>query len=209
MTANLLRRAGALVRVGTFGWIGLACAAALGFAAAGAHAQTMGFATMQPGTINHTTGAAIAKVLKDRAGFNVLVQPTGGESVIIPIVARGEAEFGMANAPEVGIALAGGGQPNIRLIGAVYPLRTAFWVRKDSPMRTVADLRGKRVTLGFSAMRALDPVVRAMLATGGLSEKDVRVVLVLNVIRSADDFAAGNADMFFFAFGAPKVREAM
>ena len=28
-----------------------------------------------------------------------------------------------------------------------------------------------------------------------------------NVIRSADDFVAGNADMFFFAFGAAKIRE--
>ena len=74
-------------------------------------------------------------------------------------------------------------------------------------MRTVADLRGKRVTLGFSAMRALDPMARAILATGGLTENDVKPVLVPNVVRSADDFASGAADMFMFAFGAPKVRE--
>ena len=183
-------------------------AAALVLGTKSASAQTMGFATMQPGTNNHTAGSAIAKVLKEKAGLNVLVQPTAGESVIIPIVGRGEAEIGMANAPEVAAALANGGQPTIRLIGAVYPLRSAFWVRKDSTMRTVADLKGKRVTLGFSAMRALDPVVRAMLATGGLSEKDVQPVLVPNVVRSADDFVAGAADMFYFAFGAPKVREA-
>jgi uncharacterized protein len=30
---------------------------------------------------------------------------------------------------------------------------------------------------------------------------------VPNVVRSADDFVAGAADMFMFAFGAPKVRE--
>ena len=46
-----------------------------------------------------------------------------------------------------------------------------------------------------------------MLATAGLTEADVRPVLVPNVVRSADDFVAGNADMFFFAFGGPKVRE--
>ena len=32
-------------------------------------------------------------------------------------------------------------------------------------------------------------------------------MLVPNVVRGADDFASGAADMFFFAFGAPKVRE--
>ena len=44
-----------------------------------------------------------------------------------------------------------------------------------------------------------------MLATAGLTEADVKAVLVPNVVRSADDFMAGNADMFYFAFGGPKV----
>ena len=51
------------------------------------------------------------------------------------------------------------------------------------------------------------PMVKAILATGGLTEKDVVPILIPNVIRGADDFTSGAADMFFFAFGAPKVRE--
>ena len=74
-------------------------------------------------------------------------------------------------------------------------------------MKTIADLKGKRVPLGFSAMRTIDNLVRAILATGGLTEKDVVPVMVPNVIRDADDFASGASDVFFFAFGAPKVRE--
>lgn len=168
-----------------------------------ANAQTFGFATMQPGTLNHTSGSAVAKVLKEKAGLNVLVQPTAGESVLIPLVSRGEAEFGIANILEVQAAKA----PNLRLIGSLHPLRGAFWVRKDSDMRTIADLKGKRVGMGYSAMRTIDPMVKAILATGGLTEKDVTPVLIPNVIRGADDFTSGAADMFFFAFGAPKVRE--
>ena len=182
-------------------------AAVLACASGAASAQPYGFAAMQPGTINHTTSSAISKVLKEKGGLNTLVQATAGESVMIAIVGRGEADFAMANAPEIGIALANNGQPNVRLIGPVYTLKTGFWVRKDSDMRTVADLRGKRVTMGYSAMRALDPMSRAILATGGLGENDIKPVLVPNVVRSADDFVAGAADMFMFAFGAPKVRE--
>jgi TRAP transporter TAXI family solute receptor len=74
-------------------------------------------------------------------------------------------------------------------------------------MHTIADLKGKRVSLGYSAMRNIDKVGRAQLATAGLTEKDVKVVLVPNVVRSADEFIGGTADMFNFAFGAPKVRE--
>jgi TRAP transporter TAXI family solute receptor len=179
--------------------------AAVGFSGQPAAAQTYGFAAMQPGTINHTTSSAISKVLKEKGGLNTLVQATAGETVMIAIVNRGEADFAMANAPELGALIAN--NPQLRMVGPVYTLKTGFWVRKDSGMRMVSDLRGKRVTMGYSAMRALDPISRAILAAGGLSESDIKPVLVPNVVRSADDFVAGAADMFMFAFGAPKVRE--
>jgi TRAP transporter TAXI family solute receptor len=185
----------------------LAAIAAAGLSITAASAQTLGFATLPPGTLNHTSATAIAKVLKEKAGLNVLVQPTAGDNVVIPMVGRSEAEIGIANAPELFSQLDVQKQPDLRLLGSAHALRTAFWVRKDAPMRTIADLRGKRVTLGFSAMRTVGELALAMLATGGLTEKDVVPVRVPNVIRAADDFAAGNADMMYFAFGAPKVRE--
>ena len=171
-----------------------------------AGAQTYGFATLQPGTLNHTTASAVAKVLKEKAGLNVLVQPTAGDQVIVPMVASGEAEIGISNAMEVHDGLSKGFK-ELRIIAAAHALRVGFFVRKDSGMRTVADLKGKRVPSGFSAMRALEPTVRAILATASLTEKDIKPVLVPNVIRSADDFTSGAADAFYFAFGAAKVRE--
>src|SRR5262245_54371199 len=66
-----------------------------------ASAQTYGFATLPPGTLNHTTATAISKVLKEKAGLNVLVQPTAGDQVIVPMVGRAEAELGISNVMEV------------------------------------------------------------------------------------------------------------
>ena len=171
-----------------------------------AAAQTYGFVTLQPGSLNHTTASSIAKVLKEKAGMNVLVQPTAGDTAIIPMVGRGEAEIGISNIME---AQAGfdGAFKDFRLITAVHALRTPFFVRKDSPIRKTEDMRGKKVAWGYSAMRVLDTVTRAMIATGGLTEADVQPVPVPNVVRGADDFVAGANDAFFFAFGAPKIRE--
>jgi TRAP transporter TAXI family solute receptor len=183
----------------------LAGLAALTLGANVAMAQTYGVATMQPGTLSHTTGSAIAKVLKEKGNLNALVQPTAGESTLIPMVARGEADIGIANIFEVENAKKM--SPDLRLIGSIHALRGAFWVRKDTPMKTIADLKGKKVVMGFSAMRTIDPMMRAILAAGGLSEADIKPVLVPNVIRGAEDFTSGASDMFFFAFGAPKVRE--
>jgi TRAP transporter TAXI family solute receptor len=189
------------------GLIAHVCALALvALAAQPAAAQTYGFVTLQPGSLNHTTASSIAKVLKEKAAMNVLVQPTAGDTVIIPMVGRGEAEIGISNIMEAQNGL-DGGLKELRLITAVHALRTPFFVRKDTTMRTTADLRGKRVAMGYSAMRVLDTVARAMLATAGLGEADIKAVPVPNVVRGADDFVAGAVDVFFFAFGAPKVRE--
>jgi TRAP transporter TAXI family solute receptor len=179
--------------------------------AASAAAQTYGIATMQPGTLNHTTGSAIAKVLKEKGGLNVLVQPTAGETTLIPMVGRAEAELGIANIAEVVNVTKGGTvagqQPDLRLIGSIHPLRTAFFVRKDGDLKSIADLKGKRVPIGYSAMRTIDAITNAVLATAGLTAAEVKGVPVPNVLRGADDFLGGNADTFMFAFGGGKVRE--
>src|SRR5690349_5946703 len=182
--------------------------AAAAFSYAGAAlAQAVGFATLPPGSLNHTTASAVAKVMKEKGGMNMLVQPTAGDNVILPMVNRGESAMGIANAPETAMAIKGGHQTDVRILAVAHTLQTAFFVRKDSDLRTLADMKGKRVALGYSAMRTIDLLTRAMLATAGLTERDVKPVLVPNVVRSADDFASGAADMFFFAFGGPKVRE--
>jgi TRAP transporter TAXI family solute receptor len=166
---------------------------------------------MQPGTLAHTTGSAIAKVLKEKGGLNTLVQTTAGETVLIPMVARGEIDLGIANLAEVQAQVEGSGpnrQADLRLIGVIHPLWASFFVRKDTTMKANADMQGKRIALGYSAMRTVDLLVQAQLALGGLTAKDVTPVLVPNVIRGADDFISGAVDALYFAFGAPKVREA-
>jgi TRAP-type uncharacterized transport system substrate-binding protein len=104
-----------------------------------AAAQTYGFATLQPGTLNHTTASAVAKVLKEKGGMNVLVQPTAGDQVIVPMVARGEVDIGISNAMEVHDGFAKGDK-DLRIIAAAHALRVGFFVRKDSGMKTVGDL---------------------------------------------------------------------
>ena len=187
----------------------LAAVAMLGLGGQPASAQTYGLATMQPGTLTHTVASAIAKTLKEKGGLNTLVQATAGESVLIPMVARSEIELGMANMLEVVEGIETGKlQNDLRIIGSIYVLRIGFFARKDSGIVNMADLKGKRVPAGYSAMRTLDKNTQAMLATAGLTLNDVKPVMVPNVLRGGDDFMAGANDMFMFSFGGPKVREA-
>jgi len=80
-------------------------------------------------------------------------------------------------------------------------------VRKDSPIKSLAELKGKRLPYGYSAQVTLERIVDAIIATGGLTRKDIVPVLVPNVVRGADDFIEGKIDGGFFALGAAKVSE--
>jgi len=203
MTTNSRRT---MLRHGLFG---AALAAALGLGSGATSAQTYGLATMQPGTLANTVASAIAKTLKEKGGLNTLVQATAGESVLIPMVARGEIDLGMANMLEVVEGIETGKlQNDLRIIGSIYVLRMGFFARKDSGIVNMADVKGKRVPAGYSAMRTLDRNTQAMLATANLSLADVKPVMVPNVLRGGDDFMSGSNDMFMFSFGGPKVREA-
>src|SRR3954468_8767949 len=142
MTANSRRT---VLRRGLFG---AALAAAIGFGSAPATGQTHGARTMQPGTLANTVASAIAKTLKEKGGLNTLVQATAGESVLIPMVARGEIDLGIANMLEVMDGVETGRQTELRVIASIYTLRIGFFSRKDSGIMTVADLKGKRVPAG-------------------------------------------------------------
>src|ERR1700759_252578 len=119
---------------------------AVALSATAASAQTSGFATLPPGTLNHTTASAISKVLKEKGGINMLVQPTAGDQVINPMVGKGEVEIGITNIMEAQDAFDGPFK-DMRVIAAVHALRTPIFVRKDSGMFKIADLKGKRMTL--------------------------------------------------------------
>lgn len=178
-----------------------------------AHAQTLGFGTAPQGSIGYNIGSAIAKVIAETENLQSRVQPYSGSSAILPLVNSGELDLTVCNVLEAQEAANGEGpyngrkQPNMRVLATIFPIYSSIFVRKDSPIQSIAELKGKRIPYGYTAQLTLNRVVDAILATGGLSGKDIVPVLVPNVIRGADDFAEGKTDGGFFALGAAKVAE--
>ena len=189
----------------------LALAAVLFAGAAGA--QQISIGTSPQATAGYAMGSAIAKLMADKMALQARVQPFTGNSLALAGMNRGEIDVSVANEVEIVEALSGAGayqgrkQENVRLAAVLYPFTVAILVKKDAPMQSIADLKGKRMTWGYTAQLTLKTVVGAMLANGGLAEADIQPVLVPNVNRGADDFAGGKADAFFYALGAAKVTE--
>jgi uncharacterized protein len=177
-----------------------------------AMAQIYSVGTGKQGFFTYSAGAAIAKVAAD-GGLNLRVKPFGGSSAYVPGVNSGEQEFGLANELETHYAVTGQviykdkPQPDLRVVAVLTPLYSVFFVAKDSPIKTIADLKGKRVPTGFASQRVIEVLTQGTLANGNLSYADIQPVPVPNVIGGASEFEQGKADMFLFALGSGKVAE--
>lgn len=178
-----------------------------------AEAQTLGIGTAPQGTIGYNMGSAIAKALSESEKIQSRVQPYSGSSAVFPLVNTGEMDLTVGNVLEAQEAANGEGpyagrkQANLRILAVIFPIQVGLFVKKDAPIRRIADLKGKRVTYGYTAQVTLKRVIDAILANGGIDASDIRTTLVPNVVRGADDFAEGKADAGFFAIGAGKVQE--
>jgi len=177
-----------------------------------ANAQTIGIMTTPPGSFVHSAGAAIGKVIVEKASLKATVQPTATRP--FGAIDSGLAEFSISNTFDLMLATLGaeeykeqGPKPNLRLAATLMPMVNALFVRKDSPIKSLKDLKGKRIASGFYAQKALVRAIESRLANAGLTYDDVIQVPAANIARAAEDFSNGKTDAMFFALGTAGVKE--
>lgn len=178
-----------------------------------ASAQNVGIATSNPGSLFHNIGTAVANAA-NAAGLNTTIQPATSPNQFIPFIDQGGIEFGVANLQEVDYAVTGDAwwegrtNPKLRVVAHLMPLVEAIFVRADSDIMKVSDLKGQPMTDGYSAQNTILPQLSAFYATAGMTRDDVQKISVASVVAGADAFMAGDTVGFIFAHGAGKVREA-
>lgn len=186
----------------------------LGLTAWQAQGQPLGFGTSPQGTITYQIGATISKALQDSASLSSRVQPSSGTGAMIPLVNAGEIDLGTCNSLELYEAFHGVGtfdkrpNPKLRTIAVLFPLRTGLFVRADSPIKSMKDLKGKSIAYGFTSQEIIKTTVDGMLAANGLTIADMKPVLVPNLIRGVEELIAGRVDVTTFALGGAKTAEA-
>ena len=183
-------------------------------------AQTVAtIGTNPPGSVFYAVGSGLAKVAADAGPLRISVQPYSGTSTFLPLLESGELDLGISNAVDVGLAFRGpsfkiGGRnplqhaPAVRLVMRGAPLLIAPVVRRDSPIKTVHDVKGKRVTGEYPASLAIWYNTFGWLASAGLTWSDVRVVPVPALNDGIDALIQGRAEVTSYALNAAKVREA-
>ncbi len=115
-------------------------------------------ATGPDGAVFREIGSALTKVLAEQLpGTEVIARPTNASVENLNLLASGHADLALSSLDPID-------KPeNVRAVGRLYDSFMQIAVRKESPIKSFADLAGKRVSLGpdgsgteFTATRLLN-----------------------------------------------------
>jgi TRAP transporter TAXI family solute receptor len=141
-------------------------------------------------------------------GLVAVAQSSHGSVANIEAIASGQVDSAFAQSDiaywaytGTGIYIDSGKIQNIRAIANLYPESIHLVARKGSGIRSILDLKGKRVSLDEQGSGTLVDA-RLILSAFGLGEKDFKP-FYMKPIPSIERIEAGELDAFFIVAGYP------
>lgn len=187
----------------------LTIAVAVAGAASSAHAQQF-FRIGTGGTAGtyYPIGGMIANSVSQPGKLIATAAASNGSVANINGVQGGSFEAGMTQSDVAYWAYNGNGifegKPKVsdlRLIATLYPESIHLVARKGAGIKSVADLRGKRVSMDEPGSGTLVDV-RMILGAYGMTDKDIKAEY-LKPNQAGEKLKDGGLDAFFFVGGAP------
>ena len=186
-----------------------AVAAASAFLAPMGQAQAQQkFMTIGTGGVTgvyYAAGGAICRLVnKDRAkhGYRCTVESTGGSVANINTINGGDLDFGVAQSDAQFNATKGlkafDGKPvtDLRSVLSLHPEPLTLVARKESNIKSLADLKGKRVAIGNPGSGTRSSVDEMMVAAG-LKNSDFSAVSELKADEHGAALCDNKIDAFF------------
>ena len=180
-----------------------------------ARAETVVLAGNPQGSLFNSMSNAIAATVTKHSDLKVDVLPQGG-TVYYPMMATKEVDFGLVNpfdafsaykgmAPYDKVSRGKGFPMRTVMLGS--PIRLSLVTTKGTGIRSIADLKGKRVVANYGAFASAGLTANAALAIGGLTVDDVEVVTVSSYPAGVRAVIEGRADAAVGSIGSGIIRE--
>lgn len=187
-------------------------ASAVCLMAAPTWAQTVGLGTTKAGA-QATIAATIAKVVSSNTDLKMRTETLAGTPVIMAYVNAGKLEFGISNVVELRFGISGTSlaarrpTPNLKLVARLMSFLAGPLVVDSSPIKTLADVKGKRVSGGFNPQPLPRVLHEAYFANAGLSYDDVTIVPATGWGDHWNQMKQGRIDMGSIGVGTGVAKE--
>lgn len=156
----------------------------------------------------YPVGGMIANAVSQPGKIIVTAQASNGSVANVTAISGGALESGFTQADVATWAQTGTGvyegKPKVadlRLIANLYPESVHLVARKGSGIKTVADLKGKRVALDEPGSGTLVDA-KLIMAAYGVTEGDIKPEYI-KPNQAGDKMKDGALDAFFFVGGSP------
>ena len=164
------------------------------------------------GSVYFLLAGGFAKHFQTDLKIRSTAQPHAGSSVYLPLMNKGEMVMGLNSSLDSGLAVAGKERfkepiKNVRLLARVWILPYAYMVKESSGIKTLDDLRGKKVVVNVKTNVSLALTNRTVLSTAGMTEKDVTAVDSGGVVAGINMVVEGRADATTVALAMPAMRK--
>ena len=162
--------------------------------------------------VYYPTGGAIAKMVNKKRkvyGIRATVESTGGSVYNVNAIMAGDLEFGIVQSDRQYQAWYGlaewkekGPQKDLRAICSIHPESITLVAAVDAGIKTIKDLRGKRVNIGNPGSGQRQNSIDALTAAGLDWKKDI----IAEGVKAAEApglLQDGRIDAFFYTVGHP------
>lgn len=172
----------------------------------------MSYGTLPAPQANYRTAVGQSSILKKYAGLNVTVEPVGPAKAQMDLMKKKELELGQFDSYAVTLGYRGkgifakGGPQAIRLLMTGHYLGFACVTRPDRGIKSIRDLKGKKVHAIWPMAPALEVYSRAVLGAYGLTFDDMRALRYSSTAEYTQELIEGRIDAFF---GNAKARATM
>lgn len=196
-----------------FSSLRLAAAAAAVAIAAGAQAKTLTLATDRVGSTFNAIGAGIAKTITEAGKDRVVVKAFAGPDAYLGALQNGDVDLAALSSSTAWTSYHGKNRAKRRydklriLRSGEGGVRLTFLVAAKSDIRSIKDLKGRRLTAGFGGHAVIPRSIAGALATAGLTWDDVVKVPVTGSVDGVQALGAGRVDASWTSFGMPIARE--
>jgi len=159
--------------------------------------------THAPGAFFNVIGTAVGTVVGKHTAMETKVNPLGGPGAWMPMMVTKEIDVGVCNiwdawkgylGEEAYEKLSDGKGFPIRLILTGICNDISIGAAGDTGIKTLKDLRGKKVAAGYAKVPSCQYQVKAALANAGLTIDDVKVVPVAAPPPGVKAVLEGKAD---------------
>ncbi|MDR0910401.1 MAG: TAXI family TRAP transporter solute-binding subunit [Spirochaetaceae bacterium] len=179
-----------------------------GQAASGGAKETLRFATGGTTGTYYAFGTVLGQLFQEKDGLNVTIQSSGASKANIQLIAAGEAEMALVQNDVMDYAYKGtdlfsadGAITGFQAMAGVYAEVCQVVAGANSGINTIADLKGKRVSVG-DAGSGVEFNARQILEAYGVTFDDIQKQN-LSFGASADALRDNKIDAFFCVAGAP------